>query len=55
MDIREQMETGLLYTDEDRGLTAERGRCQELLYDYNHTRPSEGARRRELLTQLLGS
>lgn len=55
MDIREQMEAGLLYTDEDRGLTAERGRCQELLYDYNHTRPSEGARRRELLTQLLGS
>lgn len=54
MDIREQMEAGLLYTDEDRGLTAERGRCQELLYDYNHTRPSEGARRRELLTQLLG-
>ena len=55
MDIREQMETGLLYTDEDRGLTAERGRCQELLYDYNHTRPSEGARRRELLNQLLGN
>lgn len=55
MDIRERMEAGLLYTDEDRGLTAERGRCQELLYDYNHTRPSEGARRRELLTQLLGS
>lgn len=55
MDIREQMEAGLLYTDEDRGLTAERGRCQELLYDYNHTRPSEGARRKELLNQLLAS
>lgn len=55
MDIREKMEAGLLYTDVgEPELAAERARCQELLYDYNHTRPSETARRGELLRELLG-
>lgn len=55
MTIRERMASGKLYTDMGEGLPEERLRCQELLYDYNHTRPGEGERRQELLKQILGS
>lgn len=55
MTIKEKMETGMLYTDVGvEELAAERARCQELLYEYNHTRPSETQRRTQLLEELLG-
>ena len=56
MTIREKMARGMLYSDENEkeGLLEERMRCQELQYDFNHTRPSEGTKRKEILGRLLG-
>jgi galactoside O-acetyltransferase len=54
MTIREKMKNGMLYTDMGEGLDEERRRCKELLYDYNNTRPSEEAKRKELLKKILG-
>ena len=54
MTIREKMKNGMLYRDVGEGLEDERKRCQELLYDYNHTRPSEETKRKDLLKELLG-
>ncbi|HIQ59198.1 MAG TPA: galactoside O-acetyltransferase [Candidatus Merdivicinus intestinavium] len=55
MNIREKMNAGMLYTDMgEESLAAERTRCQNLLYDYNLTRPTETERRRGILTELLG-
>ena len=48
MTIREKMKNGMLYRDVGEGLEDERKRCQELLYDYNHTRPSEETKRKDL-------
>ncbi|KAF4405846.1 maltose acetyltransferase domain-containing protein [Streptomyces lycii] len=53
--IRERMRTGRLYTDHGEGLDEERQRCQELLYDYNRSRPGDAEGRRALLAELLGS
>ena len=55
MTIREKMKNGMLYVDIGEGLDEERKRCKELLYDYNHTRPSEETKRKELLKELLGN
>ena len=55
MTIKKKMEAGMLYTDVGvEELAAERERCQELLYAYNHSRPSETQRRSQLLRELLG-
>ncbi|MFG6384803.1 MAG: galactoside O-acetyltransferase [Lachnospiraceae bacterium] len=54
MTIREKMKAGRLYTDLGEGLEEERLRCKELVYDFNHTRPSEEKRREELLKEILG-
>ena len=54
MTIREKMKNGMLYIDLGEGLDEERRRCKELLYDYNHTRPSEEIKRKDLLKKLLG-
>ncbi|HEX9027300.1 MAG TPA: maltose acetyltransferase domain-containing protein [Clostridium sp.] len=54
MIIREKMKKGMLYTDMGEGLEEERMSCKELVYEYNHTRPSEEARRTELLKKILG-
>lgn len=54
MTIREKMKNGMLYVDIGEGLDEERERCKELLYDYNHTRPSEKTKRKDILKELLG-
>lgn len=54
MTIREKMKKGMLYVDIGEGLDEERERCKELLYDYNHTRPSEKTKRKDILKELLG-
>lgn len=54
MTIRERMKKGMLYRDMGEGLDEERGRCKELVYDYNNTRPSEEERRLDLLKEILG-
>lgn len=55
MTIREKMKNGMLYIDVGEGLEDDRRKCQELLYDYNLTRPSEEIKRKELLKKLLGN
>ncbi|WP_446681747.1 maltose acetyltransferase domain-containing protein [Clostridium psychrophilum] len=54
MTIREKMKNGMLYIDTGEGLEEERKRCKELLYDYNHTYPSEEIKMKDLLRKLLG-
>ena len=54
MTIREKMKNGMLYIDGGEGLDEERRRCKELLYDYNHTRPSEEGKMKDLLKKILG-
>lgn len=54
MTIREKMKKGMLYVDIGEGLDEERERCKELLYDYNHTHPSEKTKRKDILKELLG-
>ena len=52
---KEKMLGGELYNAMDPVLYAERSRAKELLYDYNHTRPSEKEIRERILRELLGS
>lgn len=47
------LHNGELYDPGEPELTAEQHRCLELLYDFNATRPSESARRRELLQAMF--
>lgn len=55
MTIKEIMNSGMLYTDAGvEELSKEREQCQELLYDYNHSRPSENDKRKIILRELLG-
>ncbi|MFR9651986.1 MAG: sugar O-acetyltransferase [Rikenellaceae bacterium] len=54
MTEREKMLSGESYNANDELLVAERERCKELCYDYNHLRPSQCAERDELLRILLG-
>ena len=54
VSIREKIKKGLLFCEIWESLEEERVRCKELVYDYNHTRPGEKARRTELLREMLG-
>jgi maltose O-acetyltransferase len=55
MAMRERMLRGELFRADDPELVAAHDRAQELLYDYNATRPGEQAERDGLLRELLGS
>lgn len=50
---KEKMLAGQLYNAQDDELVAERLHARNLLYDFNHTRPEESDRRKELLIQLI--
>lgn len=54
MTQREKLASGCLYTDMDEGMAEERLRGKELVYDFNHTRPSERTKREALIRQLMG-
>ena len=55
MTEKEKCRLGLLYdANYDPEILADRERAKELLYDYNHLRPSEQIGRTELLKKLLG-
>lgn len=47
------MKSGKLYNTADPQLQAQQRQCNELVYDYNATRPSETQRREELLKQIF--
>lgn len=54
MTQRERLAGGYLYTDLDEGMAEERLRGKELIYDFNHSRPSEQIKREALIRQLMG-
>lgn len=53
MTDRERMEAGLIYDPGDENILEEQGRCLELLYEFNMTRPSEPEKRTELLKKMF--
>lgn len=57
MTIAEKMRSGMLYPSDfsnlDAASYAEWMRCKELLYEFNHSRPSELQRRTELLRSVF--
>lgn len=55
MDLLERMESGKLFYAGDPELSRAKLRCKELLYDFNHARPSQAGEILALLGQLLGA
>ncbi len=55
MDTHDRMHSGALYICNDEALIDAQSERMEILFDYNHSRPRERARRRELLEAFLGS
>ena len=53
MNELKKMHTGEIYDPADGDVVALQTACLERLYEYNATRPSEGARRTALLTEML--
>lgn len=54
-DIMERVHNQKLYYCNDQSLLAEQQKCLELLYDFNHTRPSEGEKRDRLLKEMFAT
>ena len=54
-DIRERMYKGLVYDPTAGDIMSDQRKYNEILYDYNATRPSETEKRHEILKKLLGS
>ncbi|MGF1910727.1 sugar O-acetyltransferase [Vibrio kasasachensis] len=54
MDCRKKMHSGQIYYCDDPLLFEEQRACLEVLYDFNHSRPSEVKLRDELARSLLG-
>jgi len=53
MSVREKLHTGELYLPGEQELFEEQQGYLELLYEFNHTRPSEMERREALLREML--
>lgn len=53
MTIKEKMKSEKIYFCNDKDLEAEQRECLEKLYDFNMTRPSESAKREELLKEMF--
>ena len=53
MEELSQLHDTSLYLPDGEAIVAEQTRCLERLYDYNQTRPGEGARRAELLRAMF--
>lgn len=53
MTAKERMQSGKIYFCTDEEIMNEQVQCLEALYDYNHTRPSEAAKREAILKELL--
>lgn len=55
MTEKEKMKLGLLYDPGfDGDLAAERARCKDLCFDYNHLRPSQTEAQKAIIRKLLG-
>lgn len=53
MNIHEKMDSCQLYLPNDEELVREQTAALDLLYEYNHTRPTEGKRRAALLRKMF--
>lgn len=53
-EMKEKLHTGELYFPNDNEIIQEQMACQDLLCDYNMTKPSETEKRAQLLQQMLG-
>lgn len=53
MSVIEQMKSGKIYFCTSEELVREQQLCMEKLYDYNHSRPGEVEKRRQLLKEIL--
>lgn len=53
MSEKDKLHTGELYLPGDEELLKQQTACLERLYDFNHTRPSEGERRTALLKEMF--
>lgn len=53
MTIFEKMHSTALYLPNDASIVPEQTRCLDRLYDYNQTRPTEGAKRAALLQEMF--
>ena len=53
MTEKEKMHSGALYLPDDPDIVREQTACLEKLYDFNHTRPGELARRAALLREMF--
>lgn len=51
--MKERLHTGEIYLPGDDEILEEQFQCQEKLYDYNQTRPSEGEKRSKLLKEMF--
>ena len=51
--MKERMHQELLYLPNDEEIMKEQEWCQELLYDFNQTRPSQKAERTALLKKMF--
>ena len=49
----ERMHSGKVFCFEGEELMAQQAACLDTLYDFNHTRPSEGEKRAELMKKVL--
>lgn len=64
MNLEERMKKGMLFYEHghkdpadialEKELEAQRKHCKEVMFDYNSTRPSEDAKRQEILKGILG-
>ena len=55
MTMRERIASKRLWTDWCEGLPEDRLRGKEYMYEFNHTRPSEMDKRKELMQKMFGS
>lgn len=53
MPIKNAIYSQQVYDPTDESIMAEQELCMERLYDYNHTRPSEHAKRAQPLKEML--
>ena len=53
MPIKNAIHSQQVYDPTDESIMAEQELCMERLYAYNHTRPSEHAKRAQLLKEML--
>lgn len=54
ISMRDRIKAGKLFTDMCEGLPQERLRGKELMYEFNHSRPSEVEKRERLIREMFG-